>query len=57
MTRAVDGDTVMVDLWGDGTTTPVAIRNAGIQSMEHNQCHFTDATKAMAALTVGKRCG
>lgn len=55
VTRIVDGDTVMVDLWGDGTTTPVAVRNAGIQTMEHNQCHFSQASSAMSRLTLGKK--
>lgn len=55
VTRIVDGDTVMVDLWGDGTTTPVSVRNAGIQSMEHDQCHFSQASSAMSRLTLGKK--
>ena len=46
--RVVDGDTLMVDIWGDGTTTPVAVRNNGIQAMEVGQCHAAAATSVMA---------
>lgn len=53
--RVVDGDTVMVDIWGDGKTTPVAIRNAGIQTVEHDQCHFAQATAAMTKAALGKK--
>jgi endonuclease YncB( thermonuclease family) len=51
--RIVDGDTVAVDIWGDGTTTPVVIRNAGIQAMEVGQCHSRDATDSMYELAMG----
>ena len=54
VTRIVDGDTIMVDIWGDGTTTPVAVRNNGIQAMEVGQCHASTATAVLAkALPVG----
>ena len=52
--RVVDGDTVTVDVWGDGITTPQPIRNAGIQAMEVGQCHSGPASAAMAALVAGR---
>jgi endonuclease YncB( thermonuclease family) len=55
VTRVVDGDTVAVDVWGDGTTAPQPIRNAGIQAMEVGQCHSAEATAAMSAATFGKQ--
>lgn len=51
--RVVDGDTVDVDIWGDGTVAPVTIRNAGIQAMEVGECHSGDATSTMYELTLG----
>ena len=51
--RTVDGDTVTVDVWGDGITTGQAIRNAGIQAMEVGQCHSAEAAKAMSGLVAG----
>ena len=52
--RVVDGDTVAVDVWGDGTTIPVVIRNAGLQAMEVGQCHAGEATDSMYELTLGR---
>ncbi|KRF23267.1 hypothetical protein ASG95_00650 [Phycicoccus sp. Soil803] len=54
VTRIVDGDTVEVDVWGDGTPTPVTVRNAGIQTMELGECHAAAATSVMSSRTLGK---
>ncbi|MGG5259002.1 lamin tail domain-containing protein [Phycicoccus avicenniae] len=51
----VDGDTVDVDIDGDGTSRPVAIRNAGLQTMETGQCHAADATAVMRSVALGQR--
>ena len=59
----VDGDTVEVDIAGDGTSTPVTIRNAGIQTTEMNRsttgvpdCHAVPALEGLKALLpVGSR--
>ena len=48
------GDTVDVDVWGDGTTTPQTIRNTGIQAMETGQCHAAEATRLMTSLAASK---
>jgi endonuclease YncB( thermonuclease family) len=61
-----DGDTVEVDIIGDGTSTPVNIRLAGIQAMElthysvdsslmRGDCHAVEATKRLRALIQGKK--
>lgn len=47
--RVVDGDTVQVDIAGDGTSG-VHVRNAGIQAMEKGQCGAAEATKALASM-------
>ena len=52
--RVRDGDTVDVDVWGDGTTTPQTIRNTGIQAMETGQCHAAEATRLMTSLAASK---
>jgi endonuclease YncB( thermonuclease family) len=52
--RIADGDTVDVDVWGDGTTKPVTIRNAGLQAMELGECHADAAKAAMSAAAMGK---
>lgn len=52
--RTLDGDTLAVDVWGDGTTVAQPIRNSGIQAMELGQCHSAEATKNMNLLTYGK---
>ena len=54
VTRVRDGDTVDVDVWGDGTSTPQTIRNTGIQAMETGQCHAAQATKLMTSLAAAK---
>ena len=54
VTRVRDGDTVDVDVWGDGTTTPQTIRNTGIQAMETGQCHAAEATRLMTSLAASK---
>jgi endonuclease YncB( thermonuclease family) len=51
--RVVDGDTVVVDIAGDGTSRGVAVRNAGIQATETTptvECHAAEAKARMAAL-------
>jgi len=52
--RTVDGDTVYVDVWGDGTSATQSIRNSGIQAMEVGQCHAAQAGALMHSLTFGK---
>lgn len=54
VTKIVDGDTELVDVYGDGISTPQTIRNTGIQAMELGQCHSSEATKAMTAAALGK---
>ena len=65
VTFVADGDTVDVDIAGDGTTTPARIRVTGIQAMElsvysryldriRGECHGVEATKRMHALVFGK---
>lgn len=60
-----DGDTLTVDLAGDGTATPVSIRLAGIQAMEmtkyssdpalqRGECHAVEATRRLTALVLHK---
>ena len=61
-----DGDTVDVDVAGDGTSTPRRIRLAGIQAMELHtykinlalatgECHGIEATARLRRLLGGKR--
>jgi endonuclease YncB( thermonuclease family) len=45
----VDGDTVQVDIDGDGKSG-VHVRNAGIQAMERGQCGAAAATTALGAV-------
>jgi endonuclease YncB( thermonuclease family) len=60
-----DGDTIDVDTFGDGTTTPIRIRSIGINTMEQTvyshdlakiegDCHSTEATRRLSALINGK---
>lgn len=51
--KDVDGDTVWVDIAGDGNG-PVSVRNAGIQAMETGTCGAADASALMKSLTTGK---
>jgi len=51
--KDVDGDTVMVDIAGDGKG-PVSVRNAGIQAMETGTCHAAAASALMRSMTSGK---
>jgi len=44
-----DGDTAVIDIWGDGTG-PRAVRNNGIQAMETGQCHAASAKYAFNKL-------
>ena len=65
VTHVDDGDTVDVDLAGDGTSTPQRIRMTGINAMElttyssypdrwQGECHAVDAAKRLYALVYGK---
>lgn len=47
VTRVVDGDTLYVDYYGDGTKTPVSTRNMGLQAMEIGTCHAAAATAVL----------
>lgn len=47
--RVVDGDTVQIDIAGDGKPA-IHVRNAGIQAMETGQCGASAATRALAEL-------
>lgn len=51
--KDVDGDTVWVDIAGDGKG-PVSVRNAGIQAMETGTCHAAASSALMKSLTAGK---
>jgi endonuclease YncB( thermonuclease family) len=53
VTKDADGDTEFIDIAGDGKAAR-KVRNAGIQAMEHGQCHAGSAAARMKALTVGK---
>jgi micrococcal nuclease len=65
VTFVADGDTVDVDVAGDGTSRPVRVRIAGIQAMElsvysqdlskvRGECWGPEATKRLSALLKGK---
>ncbi len=54
VTRIADGDTVWVDIAGDGAG-PVKVRNAGIQALEIGQCGADRATRRMSQLVLGKK--
>jgi endonuclease YncB( thermonuclease family) len=45
-----DGDTIRVDLAGDGTRAPIRVRLTGIQAMERGQCHAVQATARLQQL-------
>jgi endonuclease YncB( thermonuclease family) len=45
-----DGDTIKVDVYGDGTTAPVTIRNNGLDAMETGTCKAAAATAALRRL-------
>lgn len=60
-----DGDTIDVDIYGDGTSTPMRIRSIGINTMEQTvyshdlskiegDCHSTEATRRLSALINNK---
>lgn len=59
--RVRDGDTLDVDIAGDGTSTPVMIRNAGVQAqaIAHgsgvDECHSREAMARLSQLTLGKK--
>ncbi len=59
-----DGDTVSVDVAGDGTRVPVRVRFAAIQATEdyhqgergsYNHCHSLEAAAALSRLVLGKQ--
>lgn len=52
--KVVDGDTVKVDLNGDGRADK-DIRHIGIDTPEHDTCGYTAAKRAMKSLVRGKR--
>lgn len=65
VTYVGDGDTIAVDVAGDGTRTPVHVRLAGIQAMEltvysatlskiRGECWGPEATRRLSALLTGK---
>jgi endonuclease YncB( thermonuclease family) len=65
VTFIADGDTIDVDLAGDGTSKPVRVRIAGIQAMElsvysqtlskiRGECWGPEATERLSALLKGK---
>jgi endonuclease YncB( thermonuclease family) len=65
VTFVADGDTIDVDVAGDGTPTPVRVRNAGIQAKElsvysqtlskiRGQCWGPEATERLSQLVKGK---
>jgi micrococcal nuclease len=60
-----DGDTVDVDVWGDGTRTPVRVRMTGVNAMEltryannprdwRGDCHGVAAARRLYGLVYGK---
>jgi endonuclease YncB( thermonuclease family) len=65
VTFVADGDTIDVDVAGDGTSTPVRVRIAGIQAMElsvysqtlskiRGQCWGPEATERLSQLVRGQ---
>ncbi len=63
VTRISDGETVSVDVFGDGTSVPVQVRLASIQATEdlhdgdarsYNHCHSLEAAAVLSRLVVGK---
>ncbi len=65
VTSVDDGDTLTIDIAGDGTTTPIRVRLTGINAMElttyssypdrwRGECHAVDAAKRLYALVQNK---
>lgn len=50
----VDGDTVLVDIWGDGTKTPSSVRFTGVNANEVGQCHASAATSRTKGLALNR---
>lgn len=50
----IDGDTIRVDIWGDGTRTPVKVRFTGVNANEVGQCHAAAATSRTRGLALGR---
>ncbi len=62
-TKVVDGDTIWVNLKGDGTSRSFEVRNAGIQATEvahphagqpKDECHSREAMARLSQLVLGK---
>jgi endonuclease YncB( thermonuclease family) len=49
-----DGDTIDVDVYGDGTRTPKRIRLSGIQALEIGQCQADVATARLKQLILNR---
>ncbi len=65
VTHVADGDTLDVDIYGDGTSRPKRVRVTGINTMElttyardssrlRGECHGVEATKRARQLLLGK---
>lgn len=50
----VDGDTIKVNIWGDGTNTPRKVRLTGVNTNEAGQCHAAAATARTRRLTLSR---
>lgn len=48
-----DGDTIRVNIWGDGTNTPMKVRLTGVNTNEPGECHAAAATSRTRALALG----
>jgi len=49
----IDGDTIRVNIWGDGTNTPMKVRLTGVNTNEPGECHAAAATSRTRALALG----
>lgn len=52
--KIIDGDTIEVDIWGDGTSRPKKVRFTGVNANEVGQCHASAATARTRGLALGK---
>jgi endonuclease YncB( thermonuclease family) len=63
--HVADGDTLDVDVWGDGTSRPIRVRLTGINAMEltryandpqkwRGECHAVAAARRLYSLVYGK---
>jgi endonuclease YncB( thermonuclease family) len=66
VTFVADGDTIAVDVFGDGTSKPIRVRLTGINAMEHytysrdprrrrGECHALEATARLERVIKGGR--